>query len=320
MSAAQGTRRVFGAFLLALTAFFHAESSASAQTIEDSFLLQEGTVPVVFTFPHGATTDVPGIEHRDCSASSKNCARDTNTHKMAPAISDAFFALTGHRPYLVASYMPRSQVDLNRADGSQAYDDIDAKPYYDFYHDRVRTYVDAILATWGSGVLLDVHGQSSYPDTVVRGTQNGDTVTSLLAAKGPVALNGPESVFGVLASLAYSVHPDLATPFGEQAELSAYRGGYTVRTYGSSHADGIDAIQLEIGFNFRSGSAWEQTSIDLAAAARAFNDAFLPPSEPQALPALSSPSLAPLLALVLLAGYPLLRARRSGVHGAKRAV
>ncbi|MGE4649588.1 MAG: hypothetical protein AAEJ53_01760, partial [Myxococcota bacterium] len=169
--------------------------------------------------------------------------------------------------------------------------------------------VDAINASWGSGILFDVHGQSAFPGTVVRGTQNGDTVTSLLAAQGPVALNGPDSLFGVLDSLAYPVHPDLVTPFAQQAELSAYRGGYTVRTYGSSHADGIDAIQLEIGFNFRSGSAWEQTSIDLASAARAFNDAFLPSSEPHAVPALSNTSLVHLLALILLSGRQLFRSR-----------
>jgi len=310
MTATHVIRPLFGPLFLALSLLLLGAGAATAQAIDDYFLLQEGTVPVVFTFPHGGTTSVPGVDERDCSASSKNCGPDTNTHRMAPAISDAFFALTGHRPYLVASYMPRRQVDLNRADGSQAYDDIDAKPYYDFYHDGVRAYIDAIRATWGSGVLFDVHGQSSYPDTVVRGTQNGDTVTSLLAAEGPLALNGPDSVFGVLTSLAYSVHPDLAIPFDQQSELSAYRGGYTVRTYGSSHADGIDAIQLEIGFNFRSGSAWEQTSIDLASAARAFNDAFLPSSEPHAVPALSNTSLAQLAALLLLAAQPLLRPRR----------
>ncbi|MFP8877685.1 MAG: hypothetical protein VCB99_12420, partial [Myxococcota bacterium] len=288
MTATTKIRPVFGALFLALALLLHGAGAASAQTIEDYFLLQEGTVPVVFTFPHGGTTSVPSVEARDCSSSSKNCGQDTNTHRMAPAISDAFFALTGHKPYLVASYMPRSQVDLNRPDGSQAYDDIDAKPYYDFYHDGVRAYIDAIRATWGSGVLFDVHGQSAYPSTVVRGTQNGDTVTSLLADKGAIALNGPDSVFGVLSSLSYLVHPDLAIPFDQQSELSAYRGGYTVRTYGSSHADGIDAIQLEIGFNFRSGSAWEQTSTDLASAARNFHDTFLPSSDPPEIPALSN--------------------------------
>ena len=297
--------------LFAFSLLIQGAGSASAQAIANYFLLQEGTVPVVFTFPHGGTTSVPGIADRDCSSSSKNCGRDTNTHLMAPAISDAFFALTGHKPYLVASYMPRSQVDLNRPAGSQAYDDPDAKPYYDFYHDGVRNFIDEIRATWGSGVLFDVHGQSSFPSTIIRGTQNGDTVTSLLAAQGPVALNGPDSVFGELASLAYSVHPDLAIPFENQAELSAYRGGYTVRTYGSSHADGIDAIQLEIGFNFRSGSAWEQTSIDLAVSAQKFHDAFLPSSPPPGVPSLSNTGLTQLALLVLLTGSQLLRSRRA---------
>ena len=309
MRVTTSTHRVLPAFLLALSALSQGTSPASAQDISDYFLLQEGTVPIVFTFPHGGTTSVPGIDDRDCSSSSKNCGQDTNTHLMALAISDAFFALTGHKPYLVASYMPRRQVDLNRPDGSQAYDDADAKSYYDFYHDAVRASVDAINASWGSGILFDVHGQSAFPGTVVRGTQNGDTVTSLLAAQGPVALNGPDSLFGVLDSLAYPVHPDLVTPFAQQAELSAYRGGYTVRSYGSSHADGIDAIQLEIGFDFRSGSAWEQTSSDLAAASRTFHDAFLPSSTPPGVPSLSNAGLAHLVGLVLLAGSQLLRSR-----------
>jgi len=260
----------------ALSLSISAAGPASAQAVSDAFLVQEGTVPVVFTFPHGGTTSVPGVADRNCSSSSKNCGRDTNTHLMGPAISDVFFALTGEKPYLVTAYVPRKQVDLNRSDGSQAYDDIAAKPYYDFYHDAVREAVDEINATFGSGVLFDVHGQSSYPGTVIRGTKNGETVTDLLAGAGPVALTGPESLFGVLASLGYPVSPDLAIPFEQQVEIGAYNGGHTVRTYGSSHADGIDAIQLEIGFDLRSGSAWDQTSIDLASATRTFYVGFLP--------------------------------------------
>ncbi len=88
--------------LVALSILIQVAGSASAQAITNYFLLQEGTVPIVFTFPYGGTTSVPGITDRDCSSSSKNCGRDTKTHLMAVAISDAFFALTGHKPYLVA--------------------------------------------------------------------------------------------------------------------------------------------------------------------------------------------------------------------------
>ena len=93
---------------------------------------------------------------------------------------------------------------------------------------------------------------------------------------------------------------------------SRHATAYTAPVHESdlySHADGIDAIQLEIGFNFRSGSAWEQTSSDLASAAQRFHNAFLPSSEPPGAPALSNTGVAHLVALLLLAGSQLLRPR-----------
>jgi len=45
----------------------------------------------------------------------------------------------------------------------------------------------------------------------------------------------------------------------------ALPGGFTVRTYGSSHADGLDAIQIEIGSRLRADGLEREVLIDVLA-------------------------------------------------------
>ena len=63
------------------------------------------------------------------------------------------------------------------------------------------------------------------------------------------ALQGPGSLIGRLAARGYRVVPEIGSePLREDAR---FNGGYTVFNYGSQHATGIDAIQLEFGRNLR---------------------------------------------------------------------
>jgi hypothetical protein len=56
-----------------------------------------------------------------------------------------------------------------------------------------------------------------------------------------------------------------ATRVRRQPEHSAFTGGYTVETYGGHHADGIDAIQLEIVAELRTNPTVRATlATDLA--------------------------------------------------------
>lgn len=94
-----------------------------------------------------------------------------------------------------------------------------------------------------------MHGQSDDPDITFRGTRAGLTAKVLLSRFGPAALQGDNSITGVLAAKGYPVHPKPGAD--SLREDPRFAGGYTVFSYGSQHPEGIDAIQLEFGSKHR---------------------------------------------------------------------
>src|SRR5207302_7366381 len=116
------------------------------------------------------------------------------------------------------------------------------------------------------------HGQATYPDEVVRGTNNGKTVSVLLQRHGTAALTGPNSILGQLGKAGYKHIPPLAS---KDKEDKRYGGGYIVQTYGSHTGHAIDAIQLELGSNLRKTKALDKTAKDLAEAVGGFYRKYL---------------------------------------------
>ncbi|MBI4526239.1 MAG: hypothetical protein HY695_20775 [Deltaproteobacteria bacterium] len=100
---------------------------------------------------------------------------------------------------------------------------------------------------------MDVHGQSDEPSTIFRGTRAGLTVKSLIARHGVAAVQGEQSITGLLETKGYRVMPSMASR--SLREDSRFAGGYTVFTYGSHRPGGIDAIQLEFGRAYRGMSS-----------------------------------------------------------------
>ena len=169
---------------------------------------------------------------------------------MTEALATHLQKALGVQPFVVAARFSRKYVDVNRAE-ADAFDLPAAKPVYDMYHDRIRVFIREIRQRFPQGaLLLDIHGQSGDPSVVHRGTRNGMTVAVLVRRHGPPALIGTNSILGALQSKGYKVFPP-NTPTGEPPEDRRFNGGYTVRTYGSGNADGIDAIQIEIGRDLR---------------------------------------------------------------------
>ena len=205
---------------------------------------------------------------------------------------------------MVINKIDRDYLDLNRDKtangGTAAFEDPDAEAYYDYYHNTIAAFVAEILANHDRGLLIDVHGQGAFANTIFRGTQNGDTVTDLLNAFGEPALRGPSSIFGQLETLGYDVDPENNEPLNTNPETT-YVGGYTVQTYGSDNVGGIDSIQIEFGSALRfdpNANAWQQSGADLAIALASHYNSFIVP-EPA--------SAASLLALLTI---PLLRRSR----------
>jgi N-formylglutamate amidohydrolase len=222
--------------------------SSRAQSDDHLVLAIPGRLPILITAPHGGSGGVPGVNSRTTG----KLLRDDFTLELAQSLAKRLQELLGAPPYLVAAQFSRKYIDANRP-APVAYDTPQAKPFYDAYHHSIQRYVAQIKHTYpNGGLLIDIHGQSTDNDRVYRGTRQGSTVLHLIDRSGCAALTGSNSIVGGLAASGYLVHPvNAPTECLLEPEDARYVGGYTVATYGASHDEGIDAIQLEFGRNLR---------------------------------------------------------------------
>jgi N-formylglutamate amidohydrolase len=242
---------------------------------DDLLIIRHGTLPIVISAPHGGSLSLPGVDARKGDrqvkgASGFRTSRDTGTEELALLIADELAERFGEGPTCVISRLHRRYVDFNRPP-EIGVEHRAARSIYDVYHQTLITAVRNIRADFGSGLLLDIHGQGSSPVTVYRGTSNGLTTSTLRNRFGDAAQTGDQSLMGLLAAKSWTVHP---RPFGAK-EQAGFTGGHIVRTYGSHRADGIDAIQLEFGGDYRSVTRRNQTAKELADAIEEYSRMYL---------------------------------------------
>ena len=248
--------------------------------------LWAGTLPIIFSAPHGGKQPIAGANvRRGVGVTQFTTGRDHNTDELAEKIATKLEVRLGAKPFLLVANFERKYLDVNRPP-ERAYESAEAKFYYDAYHSALREAHDGVRREWGSGLLLDIHGQSAQGDTIYRGTNNGKTVMSLIRRFGAEAMIGPQSIFSRLEEGGYKVSP----PTGDFPKEDRYAGGYIVQTYGSHQQSGIDAIQLEFGARLRARANLERTATDLADAIAVFAQAYLPLAKsPPAIEPLSPP-------------------------------
>lgn len=225
--------------------------------------LEVGALPIILTVPHGGSEPIPGVPERTGENVDKfTASRDVRTIELAQSLADAIEQELGSRPYTIAAGFSRKYLDVNRRE-QDAFEDEDARGCYEAYHHAVRVAVNDVHRRWKHGLLLDVHGQVQKPDMIWRGTEDGLAVRKLRDRHGWEPLIGPHGFFGVLAGRGYAIFP----PAPEDSERPL-NGGYTLESYGSHQPRGIDAIQVEVGRDFRTNAmVREKLARDLAAAA-----------------------------------------------------
>lgn len=245
-------------------------------------------------------------------------------------------------PHLSIARFSRRFCDANRP-GALACEHPAALSAHSLYHGSIATAV-ASIPEGKPGLLLDIHGQSEFPDKMLRGSLDGISVTSLLARHGRTAFDESESsLLGRLESLGLAVYPsglewareadpkkrsiidarlfvkDFQDPLAGHLHLEpppfqpevhggltpetvrespGYRGGWTVQRYGShtipsghtfrydeetgkrieliaERPRGIDAVQLEIGSEYRKRERIVDTAEKLAEGLVAFYREYL---------------------------------------------
>ena len=187
----------------------HAEPVAAKPEMQPHPLVtyQAGGLPIILSAPHGGKDAVPGVPPREGKGVARfNPKIDSNTAVLTEKLADALEQKTGKRPYVVIARFHRKFIDANRSPGS-AYESEQAKPVYDAYQQALAKSRQDVIARWGSGILIDIHGQGAAPETIYRGTQNGKTTTHLVNRFGKEALIGEKSLIGQLAKQGFNVAP-----------------------------------------------------------------------------------------------------------------
>ena len=226
-----------------------------------------GTLPLLITCPHGGIADVPGVP--DPREGVEGClfefSRDVDTDLVGAGAAQRVLEIFGEAPYVVIAQYHRKFIDANR-ERRCAYEVDAAAPFYDEYHDTVRAFVDEIRAdNGGLGLLFDIHGTTGIagdPAQIFLGTaRDEDDGIARLRAADPHVLARRRSLRGYLESAGYVVSP----PDPNGTEVPKFNGGFTIRHYGSSHPDGLDAMQLEIVAPLRTVPAERERFVEVLA-------------------------------------------------------
>jgi N-formylglutamate amidohydrolase len=233
-----------------------------------------GNLPLIITAPHGGNGTVAGCPERTAVGPRFVNRPDAATAQLAQQIADALAEQTGKQPYLVIARFHRRYIDANRPP-EEAYADSACAGAYATYHNAIQQFIDDARKTHTQVLLIDVHGQSAYRSSILRGTRHGHTVTGVLARHGPAAITGTDSIFGRLAHMGYDVMPANELPPTGRVEPRGYTGGHTVALYGGGKADRVDAMQMEFGIDLRQSGIIEQTAKDAATAIAAFYRRYL---------------------------------------------
>ncbi|HSE87264.1 MAG TPA: N-formylglutamate amidohydrolase [Candidatus Binatia bacterium] len=259
-------------FSVGVLAYSFESFSQNQSERQELLAVWAGMLPIILSAPHGGRQSIPGVPVRSGTGVTQFATgRDNNTDELAETIAVGLEKRLNAKPFLVVARFERKYLDANRPT-ENAYESIEAKPYYDGYHDALREAHEQVQRGWGRGLLLDIHGQGAQAEAIYRGTGNGKTVSSLTQRFGTEAITGPKSIFSQLERMGYKILPSTRESHKEQR----YVGGYIVQTYGSYRGRGVDAIQLEIGTKLRARANLQRTATDLAEAIAVFAQAYLP--------------------------------------------
>lgn len=173
---------------------------------------QAGDIPILITVPHAGNDTPANVDERVIDYGGLVVSRELYLRDIAVGVASRLESFHGITPYVVIGESHRKYIDYNRDDTitiaggppqNEAYEDTDAEVYYDEYHGQIDTYVGAIQSTYGSGLLIDLHGTTSVSNKILRGTRNGDAIWELLSGYDVDTITASEEYVDQTAAMAH---------------------------------------------------------------------------------------------------------------------
>ena len=234
---------------------------------------ENATIPVILSAPHGGgDKHFPIGDHcmkpRLPGGRNVSMKADLYTLHMMASIDKYVHQLSGQFCYIVGSTVHRRYVDANRnsmelQDNAYNPECEESADYYNSYHANISSCIDDCKERHPSAkhvLLLDIHGQATYHDMIVLGTQNRKTCSNVFDSitnmhEVDIPLRGFIWHLQTLLGKATLPHP------GDR-DVTPYSGGHIVCKYGENAQEvkisppknqvSLAAVQLEYGSSLRS--------------------------------------------------------------------
>ena len=243
-----------------------------------------GNLPIIISAPHGGGLEPNTIPDRLCTG----CVyeKDGWTKPIAEGMYKAFFEQTGCYPHVIINLLHRKKYDANRDIGDAANGNITVEQSWYAYHRFIDSAKSKIVNDFGRGLFLDIHGHGHTIQRIELGyLLNGNELRLSDSSLNTTSKINESSIKGLVSSNILNVsHSELlrgAYSFGELLDNvnflsvpsqtipfpaigeSYFDGGYNTQRHGSRDNNiGIDAIQLELGWDIRNDSAIREMLID----------------------------------------------------------
>lgn len=229
-----------------------------------------GDAPLILAAPHGGALRPAELRDRRGGV----LLRDSRTQELVRELADAFHERTGLRPHVIICHLHRSKLDANRDQGEACQGDPGALEAWRAWHAFLDTAKASVERQHGTGLFVDVHGQThpegwiewgyaltpealSQPDEHFHADllPERSSVHALASRQGgelAPLLRGAHSLGGLTESLGY---PSVPGPRHlHPADGHYFQGGYNTQRHGSRGTGPIDAVQLEVPRKLRSES------------------------------------------------------------------
>jgi N-formylglutamate amidohydrolase len=216
----------------------------------------KGSIPLIISVPHGGMLECEDIPKR----SSGIMGIDKGTIKLAEDLikniehlSPTYFSIKKIPSYII-SHVRRSKLDLNRKK-NEAYssDSTLAKILYQFYHSKIKEYVNYNLKSFNYSLLMDIHGfekhkrPPGYRDVeIVLGTQN---LSTFYLEPVPIK-DRDKNLRGKIIKKFLELDIPIAPGHPRRREY-ILTGGYITQKYGISNIIGSQTMQIEFSDRIR---------------------------------------------------------------------
>jgi hypothetical protein len=233
-----------------------------------------GNMPLIISAPHGGTiapSTIPDRTATICGTSSVTTVTDSNTDDLARALDTSLRNLLGCRPHTIICRLDRIKIDMNREINEATCGNTIAQTTWYNYHAYIDTARKYILAKYGRGLFIDLHGHGHtkqrleigylLTDSELRSSDtylnsnsavNNSSIKKLIGNNlgnvNHVELLKGATAFGtMMANIGYPSVPSQQDP----APLSTdeyFNGGYNTARWGSRDSGLIDGFQIETNF------------------------------------------------------------------------